>query len=94
MVVRSSYDTIVAHSRMHVYADDVFDSTSQDGLSRVLTLEAVCGQLLVSDLLLLLLLCLLLLVEFEDLVDCCLLECRGNIVVSVQILWQSVSRRC
>jgi hypothetical protein len=36
--------------------------TSQNGFSRVLALETVCGQLLVPDLLLLLLLCLLLLV--------------------------------
>jgi hypothetical protein len=58
-----SYDDVmVLHGRGYVCADRLLYSTSQNSLSRVLALEAVRGQLLVSDLLLLLLLCLLLLV--------------------------------
>jgi putative flippase GtrA len=61
-VVWSYDDVMVLHGRRYVFADRVSDSTSQNSLSRVLALETVCSQLLVSDLLLLLLLCLLLLV--------------------------------
>jgi hypothetical protein len=58
-----SYDDVmVLHHGRYVCADRLLYSTSQNSLSRVLALEAVCGQLLVPDLLLLLLLCLLLLV--------------------------------
>jgi hypothetical protein len=53
---------MVAHGKRYVCANGVFGRTSQNGLSRVLTLETVCSQLLVPDLLLLLLLSLLLLV--------------------------------
>lgn len=60
--VGSYADLMVLHGRKFVYANRVAFSTSQNGLSRVLALETVGSQLLVSDLLLLFLLGLLLLV--------------------------------